>query len=47
MKKHNVKKFVFSSSAAVYGIPTTKVLGEDHPKIQLILMAKQNIWLNY
>lgn len=32
MKKYNVKKFVFSSSAAVYGIPTTKVLGEDHPK---------------
>jgi UDP-glucose 4-epimerase len=33
MLKHNVYKFVFSSSAAVYGEPRTTPIEEDHPKI--------------
>lgn len=32
MIKHNVKKFIFSSSCAVYGIPTQIPLIEDHQK---------------
>jgi UDP-glucose 4-epimerase len=31
MRKFSVNKFIFSSSAAVYGIPMTDVLEEDHP----------------
>lgn len=27
-----IRKFVFSSTATVYGVPTTKLLDEDHPK---------------
>ena len=33
MLKHKVYKFVFSSSAAVYGEPRTTPIEEDHPKI--------------
>lgn len=32
MKDHGVKTFIFSSSAAVYGIPKTRMLTEDDPK---------------
>ncbi len=32
MLKTEVKKIIFSSSASVYGEPTTEVLSEDHPK---------------
>lgn len=32
MLKHGVKTFVFSSTAAVYGIPQRAFLDEDHPK---------------
>lgn len=32
MLKYNVKKFIFSSSCAVYGIPQKLPLTEDHPK---------------
>ena len=31
MVKHNVQKIIFSSSAAVYGEPTTAVVTEEHP----------------
>lgn len=31
MVKHNVKKIIFSSTAAVYGIPEYTPLNEDHP----------------
>ncbi len=31
MLKHNVKKFIFSSSCAVYGIPQYLPLNENHP----------------
>lgn len=31
MLEHNVKKFIFSSSCAVYGIPQSLPLVEDHP----------------
>jgi UDP-glucose 4-epimerase len=31
MEEFNVEKFVFSSSAAVYGEPKTIPMGEDHP----------------
>lgn len=31
MGRHGVDRFVFSSTAAVYGNPTTDVIGEDHP----------------
>jgi len=33
MLKHNVPKFIFSSSAAVYGEPETVPIDEDHPKV--------------
>jgi len=32
MRKHNVRNFVFSSTAAVYGTPKTVPIPEDHPK---------------
>ena len=32
MLKHNVNKFIFSSSAAVYGEPQSIPIGEEHPK---------------
>lgn len=32
MHKHNVNKFIFSSSCAVYGTPQYMPLTEDHPK---------------
>lgn len=31
MEKHNVKKFIFSSSATVYGVPETVPITEDFP----------------
>lgn len=31
MKKHNVRKFIFSSTAAVYGIPNEVPIKENHP----------------
>lgn len=31
MLKHNVKIFIFSSSAAIFGIPKEKYVKEDHP----------------
>lgn len=32
LRKHQVRKFVFSSTAAVYGNPQTVPIPEDHPK---------------
>lgn len=32
MIKHDVKKLIFSSTAAVYGAPKTEAITEDHPK---------------
>ena len=32
LRKYNIRKFVFSSSAAVYGTPETVPIVEDHPK---------------
>lgn len=32
MRKHNVRNFVFSSTAAVYGTPKVVPIPEDHPK---------------
>lgn len=32
MERHGVPTFIFSSTAAVYGIPTTDIISEDHPK---------------
>ncbi|HWZ46041.1 MAG TPA: UDP-glucose 4-epimerase GalE [Candidatus Saccharimonadales bacterium] len=32
LRAHNVRKFVFSSSAAVYGTPEVLPITEDHPK---------------
>ena len=32
MQKHGVKHFIFSSSAAVYGIPEKNPISESHPK---------------
>lgn len=32
MIEHNVQRFIFSSSCAVYGIPQTPILSESHPK---------------
>lgn len=31
MRRHNVKRFIFSSTAAVYGEPTQVPIAEDHP----------------
>ncbi|MCB1112063.1 MAG: UDP-glucose 4-epimerase GalE [Chlamydiales bacterium] len=31
MRRHGVKKFIFSSSAAVYGLPDCKYISESHP----------------
>jgi UDP-glucose 4-epimerase len=31
MRRHSVERFIFSSTAAVYGTPETKVIAEDHP----------------
>ncbi|WNS42731.1 NAD-dependent epimerase/dehydratase family protein [Paenibacillus sp. MMS20-IR301] len=30
-KKYNVRKIIYSSSAAVYGIPKNEIIDEDHP----------------
>lgn len=35
LRKHGVRKFVFSSSAAVYGTPQAVPIFEDHPKSPL------------
>jgi UDP-glucose 4-epimerase len=32
MLAHNIRNFIFSSSCAVYGIPETNFIAEDHPK---------------
>ena len=32
MLNHDVRRLIFSSSAAVYGEPKTKIISEDHPK---------------
>jgi UDP-glucose 4-epimerase len=32
LRQHGVRKFIFSSTAAVYGNPLTVPIGEDHPK---------------
>jgi UDP-glucose 4-epimerase len=32
MRQHNIRNFVFSSTAAVYGSPKTVPIPEDHPK---------------
>lgn len=35
MLKHSVSKFIFSSSAAVYGEPQSAPIAEEHPKLPL------------
>ena len=35
MLKHDVRNFIFSSSAAVYGEPETDIIEEDHPKVPI------------
>jgi UDP-glucose 4-epimerase len=35
MLKHNVKKLIFSSSAAIYGEPQSIPITEDHPQLPL------------
>ena len=35
MVRHNVKSFVFSSSAAVYGKPNSDLIDEDHAKVPI------------
>jgi UDP-glucose 4-epimerase len=35
MVRHNVKSFVFSSSAAVYGKPNSDLIDEDHTKVPI------------
>ena len=32
MRKHDVKRIIFSSTAAVYGNPVSETISEDHPK---------------
>lgn len=32
MRKHNVRKILFSSSAAIFGLPETPTLKEEHPR---------------
>jgi len=32
LRAHGIRKFVFSSTAAVYGNPVTALISEDHPK---------------
>lgn len=32
MAKHAVKTFIFSSTAAIYGVPQTEKISEEHPK---------------
>lgn len=32
MVKHNIRNFIFSSSCATYGIPTSSPISEDHPQ---------------
>lgn len=32
LRQHKIRKFIFSSTAAVYGNPTTVPIPEDHPK---------------
>lgn len=32
MRRHDVSRLIFSSTAAVFGIPVTPLIGEDHPK---------------
>ncbi len=31
MRRHSVERFIFSSTAAVYGMPETEKIAEDHP----------------
>jgi len=35
LREHNVKNFVFSSTAAVYGVPATSSIREDTPKVPI------------
>lgn len=35
MRRNGVSNFVYSSSAAVYGIPKTAIITEDHPKLPI------------
>lgn len=35
MRKFGVKFFIFSSSAAIYGMPQQELINEDHPKIPI------------
>jgi len=35
MLEHNVKKIIFSSTAAVYGEPQNTLIDEDHPKVPI------------
>lgn len=35
MKRHGVERLVFSSSAAVYGLPSTPVIDETHPLLPI------------
>ncbi len=32
MKEHEIDKIVYSSSAAIFGLPKTEMIAEDHPK---------------
>jgi UDP-glucose 4-epimerase len=35
MRKHNIKYFIFSSSAAIFGNPQEKYINETHPKVPI------------
>ena len=41
--EYKIDKFIFSSTAAVYGTPNTNYVSEDTQKNQIVLMGCQNL----